>query len=89
MVEASLDANPDLLVINRFGKSKIEGGGLRPVLAAALLRAIPVLTAVREMNLADWRAFHQGAAQDLPPLPQAVRNWVNTWREARNGLHAA
>ena len=75
-LEECLEDNPDLLVINRFGKSEIEGRGLRSVLSEALLRGIPVLTAVRDMNAVAWAEFHQGLALDLPPDREALMNWA-------------
>jgi len=62
---------------------------LRDVVSAALLRGIPVLTAVREVNAPDWHAFHQGMAVDLPPTRQAALAWVAGWRGDAHGLHAA
>jgi hypothetical protein len=75
-LEECLEDNPDLLVINRFGKSEIEGRGLRSVLSEALLRGIPVLTAVREINAGAWADFHQGLAVDLPPQREALMEWA-------------
>jgi len=49
-LEAALDQAPDLLVLNRFGKAETEGRGLRSVLTEALVRGIPVLTAVRAVH---------------------------------------
>lgn len=75
-LEECLEDNPDLLVINRFGKSEIEGRGLRSVLSEALQRGIPVLTAVRDMNVEAWAEYHQGLALDLPPDREALMNWA-------------
>jgi hypothetical protein len=79
-LEAALETAPDLLLLNRFGKAEAAGGGMRTVLAAALLRGIPVLTAVRDSALPDWRDFHQGAAAELPPRRAAILAWVAHWR---------
>jgi hypothetical protein len=75
-LEEALEDQPDLLVISRFGKAEIEGRGFRAVFSEALLRGIPVLTAVREINAAEWADFHQGLAVDLPPHPEAVLAWA-------------
>ncbi len=88
-MEAALASSPALLVLNRFGKAEIEGGGLRAVLSAALMRGIPVLTAVREANADGWRDFHQGMAVDLPPTREAVTAWAAGWRGDRDVLRAA
>jgi hypothetical protein len=43
LVEARLDPNVDLLIINKFGKHEADGRGFRTVIAAALDLEIPVL----------------------------------------------
>lgn len=54
---AALDENPDLLVINKFGKTESEGGGFRPLISAAVEHGVPVLIAVPHMNVEAWRTF--------------------------------
>jgi hypothetical protein len=73
---AALDDAPDLLLLNRFGKAEIEGGGLRDLIGAAMARGVKVLTAVRASHAAEWAAFHQGVAADLPPDEETVRRWA-------------
>lgn len=48
---------PDLLIINKFGKTESEGGGFRPLISAAVERGIPVLIAVPRVNVEAWRTF--------------------------------
>ncbi len=55
--ERALLAAPDLLVVNKFGKTEAEGGGFRPVIADAVGRGIPVLIAVPWRNVDGWRRF--------------------------------
>lgn len=69
-VEA-LSAGPDILFINKFGKSEAEGRGFRPLIAKALEREIPILIAVPWNNIESWRRFagdfsHEFAADRLP-----------------------
>lgn len=73
---AALEASPDLLVLNRFGKAEIEGGGLRNLIGEAMARGVHVLTAVRDIHAAEWAEFHQGIAADLPPDAETVRRWA-------------
>lgn len=61
----SLDAAPDLLVINKFGKTEGEGGGFRPLMARALADGVPVLIAVPRRNLDAWRAFAGDMSRDI------------------------
>ena len=74
---AALATDPDLLVINRFGKTEAEGGGVRPLIADAVDRGIPVLIAVPWRNIASWRVFAGELAVefgfgDLPVDPAAA-----------------
>lgn len=55
--ERALLAAPGLLVVNKFGKTEAEGGGFRPVIADAVGRGIPVLTAIPWRNIDGWRRF--------------------------------
>lgn len=64
-VMTALDGRPDLLVINRFGKTEAEGGGLRHLIVRALEMDVPVLIAVPCRNLDSWRAFAEGVAREL------------------------
>lgn len=53
----ALDAGPDLLIVNKFGKTESEGGGFRELIAEALSRGVPILIAVPCRNLDGWRLF--------------------------------
>ena len=65
----------ELVLINKFGKQEIDGRGFRPVIAAALLADLPVLTAVNAKNLPAFMAFAEGMAEPVPPEPEALRQW--------------
>lgn len=54
---AALETAPDLLIVNKFGKTECEGGGCRPLIAEAVERGVPVLVAVPWDNLDGWRRF--------------------------------
>ena len=59
-LRAAIAARPDLLVVNRFGCSEAEGGGLRAEIAEAICAGIPLLIAVRDDYLPAWEAFLGG-----------------------------
>lgn len=67
---------PDLVILNRFGKTEAEGQGLRAVIEAALLAGIPVLTVVTAVNAPGWDDFTGGEATLLPAEPEAVEAWI-------------
>lgn len=57
LARQSLEARPDLFLVNKFGKQEAAGGGFRPVMAAAVEQGVPVLVAVPSSNLDAWAAF--------------------------------
>ncbi len=66
LATAALERGPDVLVINKFGKTEANGGGFRPLIAEALSRGIAILIAVPEANLPQWQLFSAGLAIDHP-----------------------
>jgi len=63
--EAWLSAETDLLVLCKFGKAEVEGGGFRSLIAKALELSIPVLIGVPEINLSPFREFAAGFAREI------------------------
>ena len=64
-VARSLDADPDLLILNKFGKVEAEGRGLLDLVAMAVDRGIPVVIGVPIRNLAPWRDFAGGMSVEF------------------------
>lgn len=89
-VAAALAAEPaaELLLINKFGKQEVDGRGFRPVIAEALLRDLPVLTAVNAKNLPAFLAFAEGLAEPVAPEPEALRQWCLARIPPRNPARA-
>lgn len=77
----NLDAGPDLLVVNRFGRGEAEGQGFRQAIEKAFAMGIPVLTAVREDYLDAWRSFGAEYAAELPARAEAVSAWCDAVTE--------
>lgn len=73
---AGLAEKPDLVVLNRFGKTEGEGGGLRGILEQVLAQNIPVLVPVNRKQLVFWQDFSGGLAQELPCNEEAIRGWL-------------
>jgi Protein of unknown function (DUF2478) len=76
-IENSLDAEPGLLVLNKFGKSECEGEGMRGVIAGAIARDIPVVIGVPRRNLEAWRDFAGELATELAADLAAVLRWLS------------
>lgn len=73
---AGLSTPPELLVLNRFGKTEAEGGGLRAVLEQAIGLDVPVLLAVNRRQLGFWRDYAGAMAEELPCDKAAISAWV-------------
>lgn len=85
-LETEMKQGTDLLVLNRFGRGESEGRGFRDLIGKALIRNVPVLTAVRPTYEEEWRAFGQSLSCDLPMEKSTILKWFNDVIEAR---HAA
>jgi nucleoside-triphosphatase THEP1 len=53
----ALATGPDVVIVNKFGKTECEGGGCRSLIAEAVEHDVPVLVAVPLGNLESWRRF--------------------------------
>lgn len=74
-VARAISAEVDLLVINKFSKQEASGKGLRAEFAEAIIAGVPLLTAVPEKCLADWRAFTGDIGTTLLCEPHVVEGW--------------
>ena len=78
LVEAHLNPDSDLLIINKFGKHEAEGRGFRTVIGSALELEIPVLVGVNALNLAAFRDFVGPEAIQLQPFESSILAWLST-----------
>lgn len=90
-IEAGLRAGADALILNRFGYSESQGGGLRPLIEFAVSEDIPVLISVNDSYRAEWHAFCGEFACDITADRAAIQAWVGSvlkaaeQRDAVNG----
>lgn len=66
----------ELLVVNKFGKHEADGRGFREVIAAAMLKGIPVLVGTNGLNKDAFLEFCDGLAEPLPADPAALLAWA-------------
>ncbi len=78
LASARLATNPDLLIVNKFGRHEAEGRGFRTVIAEALSQDIPVLVGVNALNLQAFRDFVGPGALQLDPSEDAITGWLRT-----------
>lgn len=68
----ALSEDTSIVVVNKFGKSEVEGGGFRPLIERALERGIPVLIGVPWRNIESWREFAGDFAREVDAEPIAA-----------------
>jgi len=84
-IVAALDAGADVLILNRFGRQEIAGGGLRELVIHAAQRDVPVVGAVAAWRFADWLRFVEGMSVRLPCEQGAVDLWWRGTRRSESG----
>lgn len=57
LVSKALDNDAQRLIINKFGKTETEGGGLRAAIACAIEKELPAVVFVPRRNIEAWREF--------------------------------
>lgn len=71
----ALAQQPDLVIVNRFGRMEAEGEGFVEELLALMSAGVPMLTVVAERHLEAWQRF-SGGATVLPAEAGAVAAWL-------------
>lgn len=64
-VHLSLSSGVDALVVNKFGREEAEGRGFVDTIATAMEHGIPAVIGVPLRNLAAFRLFGDGAAEEV------------------------
>lgn len=82
-VAKSLDRGADALILNRFGYSEAQGGGLRPLIEIAVSRGIPLLIAVNGSYRDEWQAFCDIFARDIEADLDSILDWARQIYDAR------
>jgi nucleoside-triphosphatase THEP1 len=64
LVRAQLEVRPDIVILNKFGKTEAEGGGFRELIAEVIDAGIPLVIAVPWRNIESWRHFTGGLSEE-------------------------
>lgn len=75
-VVRSFDADPDILILNKFGKVEAEGRGLLDLVALAVERGIPAVIGVPVRNLDAWRKFADDMSVELSSDAAEAIDWL-------------
>ncbi len=65
LVEQSLGRQPDVVILNKFGKSEAEGGGFRDLIAKVMGSGSTLVIAVPWRNIESWRTFVGDASVEI------------------------
>ena len=82
-LRAAIQSGPAILVVNRYGASEANGGGLRAEIAEAVCSGVPVLIAVRDDMVAAWECFLGAPARCLTPESTAIVAWADAVMDVR------
>ncbi|WP_043743045.1 DUF2478 domain-containing protein [Paramagnetospirillum magneticum] len=74
-VRRAIESHADLLFINKFSKSEMEGEGLAGDMLAAVAEGVPVLTAVPGVLIEEWTEFTGGQTELIAPSLAALWRW--------------
>lgn len=70
------DPQPQVLIVNKFGKHEADGRGMRPVIGEALAQGLVVVSGVNRMNVEPFKAFSDGLAVQGATEVEALVDWV-------------
>jgi nucleoside-triphosphatase THEP1 len=76
LLSASLEREPALVILNKFGKTEAEGHGLRDSLVQAVQLGVPVIVGVPYRNVEQWRIFAEGLAEECSIDSPRVYEWL-------------
>ncbi|RBP10585.1 uncharacterized protein DUF2478 [Roseiarcus fermentans] len=75
MLDRARAGDPDLLVVNRFGRLESEGDGMLAEIGRAFADDLALIVCVPKRYLAAWDAFAAGLDEKLPPTREAIEAW--------------
>ena len=75
ILQAARMQNPDLIIINRFGKLEAEGDGFADEMLEIMTENTPMLTIVAERFLPMWREFTGELATEIQTDLAALHHW--------------
>lgn len=74
----AVEANAELVIVNKFSTQEAAGKGLRNEIAIAVSAGLPVLTAVPERHFSAWLAFTEGFGTTITCERMKIDTW---WQE--------
>ncbi|MCA1953381.1 MAG: DUF2478 domain-containing protein [Hyphomicrobiales bacterium] len=84
-VSRALAEGPDLVILNKFGKTESEGGGFRPLIAEIAEAGLPLIIGVPWRNIESWRLFAGPLAREIAIEPGDAPGVFETLLDAVEG----
>ncbi|HZZ62255.1 MAG TPA: DUF2478 domain-containing protein [Roseiarcus sp.] len=85
LLERALATNPDLIVVNRFGRLESEGGGMLAEIGRAFAEGVAMIVCVPARYREAWNAFAAGLDAQLPARREAIEAWWLATEPSRGG----
>ena len=76
----AIEARPDVVFINRYGRQEALGRGLLDEIAAAVVAEIPLVIAVNQALVPEWLAYVGEDAVPLLPESGEIEAWCAAHR---------
>lgn len=86
VLEEALELGCDVLIVNKFGRTEAEGGGLRELIARAVAHEITTIIGVPRRYAGSWLDF-SGGLSDLCDADDAGA--FSAWVAQRTGVRLA
>jgi len=80
ILRRAVQANPDIVLVERFSKAESDGGGLADDLMALMASGIPTVVSVHADEYEAWLSYSGGLADDVDSTVEALNQW---WTAAR------
>lgn len=78
ILKQAREQNPNLIVVNRFGKLEAEGEGFADEMLEIMSLGIPIITVVATRFLEPWREFTGGLGHEIPADLAAIKAWFTS-----------
>lgn len=77
ILQQARNQNPDLIVVNRFGKLEAEGEGFADEMLEIMSLGLPMITVVATRFLEPWQTFSGGLATEIPADLNELKLWFS------------
>jgi nucleoside-triphosphatase THEP1 len=84
VLRRAIEAQPDVVLVNKFGALEAAGEGLRAEMTQIVAAGLTLLTTVNRDQIPAWREYAGGEGTELPMDADAVVAWVDAQKRTRS-----